>query len=705
MAEAIAIPRTNRINAAQFTGPILILLILVMLVVPLPPWAISFLFAVNICAGLVILGASLYITTPAEFSSFPSILLATTLMRLGLNVATARAILLNGYTGPDAAGHVIESFGQFAVGGNYVVGGIIFVILIIINFVVVTKGASRVAEVSARFMLDSLPGRQLTIDSEVNAGAIDAKEAEKRRVLLRRDADFFGAMDGASKFVRGDVVAAMIILVVNMVGGLIIGTLQAGLPIADAARTYTLLTVGDGLAAQIPSLTISVAAGLVVTRVATGEDIGNQIKTQISRFPQALALAAVIMAAIGLMPGMAHFPFLLIASTVGVYAWRLTRPDAANADTKATGKAAPGKEEQRPKKAMSTISDVTGVDPLALSIGYTLTPLVGNGNTTLQDRLAGARERFGTSMGFLIPPVSIRDSRQLTTSGYVISIRGAAVAAGEIYRGQFLAIETDYTKEKLTEGRQVKDPIFGRPAVWIKEKDIKKAEELDYKIIEETQVLAGHLGEVLKKHCAELFGRPQLDALMVKLGETTPRLAEDLRNNLSLGVVRQVLTALLEENISIRDFERIAEALAEAADVGIKDPEQLLVRVRLRLGRSIVAQANGNEPVLRVTVLAAPLEMLIAKSIRASKESGINSEIEPNTIKSLIDGVNDAIEKLKVKKIKPILVVQSALRRAVQKTVGNRLPVLSFDEIPDSMQMQVVQTAGQADVQLGIPNG
>ncbi|HTQ71221.1 MAG TPA: flagellar biosynthesis protein FlhA, partial [Acidocella sp.] len=409
MAEASALRGFGKLNAAQFSGPILVLLILVMLVMPLPPAAISLLFAVNISAGLVILGASLYIASPAEFLAFPSILLATTLMRLALNVATARAILLNGFTGPGAAGHVIEAFGQFAVGGNYVVGAIIFVILIVINFVVVTKGASRVAEVSARFMLDSLPGRQMAIDAEINAGMLSPQAAERRREMLRREADFFGAMDGASKFVRGDVVAAMIILVVNMLGGLIIGTLQYDLPLADAARTYTLLTVGDGLAAQIPSLTISVAAGLVVTRVATGEDIGAQIKSQLSKYPQALAIAAAITIAIGLVPEMAHIPFLLLGGALGMAAWRLSRgmPQAAQANAAQTpSEADGGKAEVKP----DSLTDVSGVDPLGMNIGFALAPMVGPGEGRLLGRLTAVRQRYGRAMGFLVPAVHIRDS-------------------------------------------------------------------------------------------------------------------------------------------------------------------------------------------------------------------------------------------------------------------------------------------------------
>ena len=443
MASDTALPRPGVFSATQLSGPIVVLLVLIMLVVPLPPIAISFLFALNIAAGLVILAASLYILSPAEFSSFPSVLLATTLMRLALNVATARAILLNGYSGPGAAGQVIESFGQFAVGGNYVVGGIIFIILIVINFMVVTKGAGRVAEVSARFMLDSLPGRQMAIDAEINAGALTPAAAEKRREMLRREADFFGAMDGASKFVRGDVVAAMIILVVNMIGGLMVGVLQDGLPFADALRTFTLLTVGDGLAAQIPSLAISIAAGLVVTRVSTGEDIGEQVKQQIRRFPQALGIAAAITGAIGLIPQMAHIPFLLLAGVLGVMARRMSRPAPAAVGAPAAAKpGAPGAPAGAPAEPkIDTLADVTGVDPLGMSIGFALTPLVGQGEGRLLNRLTAVRQRYGRTMGFLVPPVHIRDSSDLPAHGYRFTLRGAAIGGGEAWPGQWLAIE------------------------------------------------------------------------------------------------------------------------------------------------------------------------------------------------------------------------------------------------------------------------
>jgi flagellar biosynthesis protein FlhA len=691
MADGAILKRPGALSATQLSGPIVILLVLTMLVVPLPPAAISFLFALNISAGLVILGASLYIPSAAEFSAFPSVLLATTLMRLALNVATARAILLNGYTGPGAAGQVIESFGQFAVGGNYVVGGIIFVILIIINFVVVTKGASRVAEVSARFMLDSLPGRQMAIDAEINAGILTPAAAERRREVLRREADFFGAMDGASKFVRGDVVAAMIILVVNMLGGLVIGTLQDGLPLADAARTFTLLTVGDGLAAQIPSLTISVAAGLVVTRVSTGEDIGRQIQSQLSRYPQALAIAAAIMGAIGLVPQMAHLPFLILAAALGTAAWRLSQKAKAEDAEEAAGKAPAAQISGEPKA--DSLTDVSGVDPLGMNIGFALTPLVGEGEGRLLNRLTAVRQRYGRAMGFLVPAVHIRDSSDLPAHGYRFTLRGAAIGGGEAWPAQWLAIEGPMVTEKFSSGRVVRDPAFGQPAIWIQAASIPQAEDLGYTVVDAPSAIATHFAEILKRHGAELLGRPQVESLMTRLAETTPRLAEDLRTNLAMGMIRQVLQALLAEEVPIRDFERIAEALVEAADGPVKDFDRLLTAVRLRLGRFIVSQFMGTEPALKVAVLQQRLEDLIAKSVRAGRDAGIGAEIEAETAVHLRQAAENAARAMRKRGQKPLLVVQAALRRTVAKSVGNILPVLSLAEIPEAMPLQVVQTA------------
>jgi flagellar biosynthesis protein FlhA len=689
MADAAILPRPNAFSAAQLSAPLVVLLVLVMLVMPIPPIAISFLFALNISAGLVILAASLYVHSPAEFSSFPSVLLATTLMRLALNVATARAILLNGFTGPGAAGRVIESFGQFAVGGNYVVGGIIFIILIIINFIVVTKGASRVAEVSARFMLDSLPGRQMAIDAEINAGVLSPQAAERRREALRREADFFGAMDGASKFVRGDVVAAMIILVVNMVGGLLIGTLQDGLPLADAARTFTLLTVGDGLAAQLPSLTISIAAGLVVTRVATGEDIGQQIKSQISKYPQALGIGAAITGAIGVIPQIAHIPFLLLAAMLGFTAWRLSRRVETPAGVLAgqPGAAAPAEVKT------DSLIDVTGVDPIGMNIGFALTPLVSQGEGRLLNRLTAVRQRYGRAMGFLVPAVHIRDSSDLPAHGYRFTLRGASIGGGEAWPGQWLALEGPMVTEKLTIGRAVKDPAFGQPASWISQSAIPTAEDLGYTVVDAPSAIATHFAEILKRHGAELLGRPQVEGLMTRLAETTPRLAEELRTNLAMGLTRQVLQGLLAEEVPIRDFERIAEALVEASDNAVKDVDRLLAAVRMRLGRFIVTQFAGGESTLRVAVLQQQLEELIGKSIRTGRDSGLGQEIETETAAHLRQAAENAAKAMRGRGLKPVLVVQAVLRRAVARGVGGIIPVVALEEIPESMVLQVVHTA------------
>ncbi|MBW4024867.1 MAG: flagellar biosynthesis protein FlhA [Proteobacteria bacterium] len=695
MAEAIALRQPRRLAVAELSGPIVILLVLAMLVMPLPPAAISFLFALNISAGLVILGASLYINSPAEFSAFPSVLLATTLMRLALNVATARAILLHGATGPGAAGRVIESFGQFVVGGNYVVGAIVFFILIIINLVVITRGASRVAEVSARFMLDSLPGRQLAIDAEINAGMLSPQAAEKRRDALRREADFFGSMDGASKFVRGDAVAAMIILAVNMLGGLIIGTLQAGLPLADAARTYTLLAVGDGVAAQIPSLTISIAAGLVVTRVASTEDLGQQIKTQISRYPEALAIGAAIMGAIGMLPGMAHLPFLGIAAALAFGTWRLSRAAAQTAEAIPAGQAPATGAEPR----SDAVQDVTGVDPVGMSIGYALTPLVAEGEGKLLNRLTAVRQRYGRAMGFLVPAVHIRDSSDVAAHGYRFTLRGAVVGHGEVWPSQWLAIEGPMVHEKLSVGRSVRDPAFGQPAVWVVQTSIPLAEERGYTVVDAPSTVATHFAEILKRHGAELLGRSQVEGLIARLAETTPRLAEDLRTNLPIGVIRQVLQALLAEEVSIRDFERIAEALVDASEGAAKDVDRLLAAVRLRLGRYLVTQFLGDDDTLRVAVLEQRLEELVAKSLRAGRESGIGQEIEADIAAHLRQAAEQAVRAMKGRGRKPMLVIQGALRRSVARVISGIIPVIALEEIPESMPLQVVHTAtpGQND--------
>ena len=533
----------------------------------------------------------------------------------------------------------------------------------------------------------------MAIDAEINAGALTPAAAEKRRETLRREADFFGAMDGASKFVRGDVVAAMIILVVNMVGGLLVGVLQDGLPVADAARTFTLLTVGDGLAAQIPSLAISIAAGLVVTRVSTGEDIGEQVKQQIRRFPQALGIAAAITGAIGLIPQMAHIPFLLLAAVLGYMARRLSQPAPAAAprrrpQARRTGAprradGAEGRHAGRCHRRRSARHEYrlcadadgrpgrrTAAQP-AHRRAAALWPRHGVPGA------AGAYPRFLGAVGAWLPfhPARCGDRRWRSLARPVARHRGTMVT------------------EKLKIGRAVKDPAFGQPAVWIPQTSILQAEELGYTVVDAPSAIATHFAEILKRNGAELLGRPQVEGLMTRLTETTPRLAEEARSNLSMGLIRQVLQALLAEEVPIRDFERICEALVEASDGPNKDVERLLAAVRQRLGRFIVTQFAGAEPTLRVAVLQPRLEELVGKSVRTGKDTGIGQEIEAETATHLRQAAENAARAMRARGQKPVLVVQGALRRAIARTVSGVLPVLGLEEIPETMPLQVVQTA------------
>jgi flagellar biosynthesis protein FlhA len=679
---------------SELSPPVVVLLVLLMLVVPLPGAVISILFALNIAVGLVILSASLYIPSPSEFLAFPSILLATTLMRLALNVATARTILLDGYTGPDAAGRVIEAFGYFMVGGNYVVGAVVFVILIIINFVVITKGASRVAEVSARFMLDSLPGRQMAIDAEVNAGVLTAQAAERRRDHLRKEADFFGAMDGASKFVRGDVVAAVSILIINMIGGLLIGVLQYGLDIQEAARTFTLLTVGDGLAAQIPSLAISIAAGLVVTRVTTGEDIREQITGQISKYPQALGVSSIITGLIGILPHMAHLPFFFFSGLLATAAWKVSGTDGS---PEMVPSADSSRQEHPGDLRVDAVPDVTGVDPLGLSIGFGLTMLVSSNENKLLSRLTAVRQRYGRAMGFLIPAVHIRDSSEIPIHGYRFSIRGAMIGGADVFPGQWLALESQMVGRKLQIGRHVKDPAFGQAAVWIAGSDVALAEELGYTVVDASSAIATHFSELLKKYGAELLGRPQVELLISRLADTTPRLAEDLRNILTVSVIRQVLQSLLLEEVSIRDFERIAEALVESAESGQKDVEKLLTSIRIRIGRFIVNKFVVDDGIINACVLSGKLEDLINRSMKTMGEAGENLDVAPDIVVHLRNAAMRAVNNFSNTKLLPVLIVQSQVRRKIWRSVGDILAVIALQEIPESYRVKVVCTVDASD--------
>ncbi|HYW76224.1 MAG TPA: flagellar biosynthesis protein FlhA [Gammaproteobacteria bacterium] len=707
MAETLAKPASAlRLRASLLVGPLAILLVMAMIVVPMPAFAISFLFALNISAGLVIVAASLYITAPTDLTAFPSILLVTTLARLALNVATARVILLHGYQGPTAAGRVIESFGEFVVGGNYVVGFIIFVILIVINFVVVTKGAGRVAEVSARFVLDSLPGKQMAIDADLNAGMVDPKQAERRREAVRREADFFGAMDGASKFIRGDVIAAIIILAINLIGGLAVGMLQHGLPLSAAARTYTLLTIGDGLAAQIPSLTISIAAGLVVTRVATGEDVGRQVASQLGRYPQALVAAAGLMVVLGLVPGMAHWPFLLLGVALAITAWlTLRRGDAAQAgETQPGAQNEPGAGQAQASESSDKADDThnfSGVDPLGLEIGFALVPLVEHEGERFLNRLRAVRTRYGQRMGFVVPAVHIRDSDTLSPNQYRFTVRGAPIGSGEIWPEMWLAIEGPSVAVSLERGRATREPAYGSPARWIDHDDIEDFEAAGYTVVDPQSVMATHLDRLLEQYGHELLGRAQVEELLAGLADRADKLADDLHRHLTVGTVKQVLQDFLFEHLPIKDLDGICEALAEAANAGEKDPVALSERARQALGRFIVEWVGGGVEVLEVAVLNPDLEQLVSRGVATAKEHGVVDVIEPEAAQHVRRAAQQAVEHFHAQGKSAVLAVQSAIRRSVARTVTSALATIALEEIPHDKPVRVVLSVPQASTDGG----
>ncbi|WP_366929928.1 flagellar biosynthesis protein FlhA [uncultured Thioclava sp.] len=684
----ISLPRPS--ITSWLAGPAIVGAVLTMLIVPLSPLAISLMFAVNIAAGLVILAAAIYVTEASDLLSFPSILLATTLMRLGLNVATARAILLNGYTGPGAAGSVVESFGRLVVGGNYVIGIIIFCILIVINFVVITKGSSRVAEVSARFMLDSLPGRQMAIDADVNAGTLSAKEAERRRGQLRAEADFFGAMDGASKFVRGDVVAAMVILVVNLVGGLLVGMLQHGLPLAVAAQSYTLLTIGDGVAAQIPSLTISIAAGLIVTRVSNGQNISNQIVGQISNHPEAMLVAGALLLILGLVPGMAHLPFLGFGAILGATGLRGVQRKR-RAQEAETAEPAPAAADQKP--AAVDVSSVQTVDPFGLDIGFALVPLIGEqapGKPTLMTRLTAIRTRFSKQIGFVLPNIHIRDSEQVRPQEYRFVIRGGVIGRGEVFPGQMLAIETDNIIDRISGGRPAKEPVFGTDALWIGEAMVADAETAGYTVVDPSSVIATHLDAMLKRHAWEMLGRGEVEEIVGHYARSHPKLIEDLRARYQMGMVRQVLSGLVAEMVPIRDFERIAEAMVDAPEAATRDPEMLLAAVRQRISRLLIAPYLGEGQVLQVLALDPEFEGIVIKSIETARAQNSSAISEPGIMRMLRAAAASGKELAASRGVKPVLAVPGSCRRAIARVIADSFAVIALEEIPDNQPTTVL---------------
>ncbi|HRP65276.1 MAG TPA: flagellar biosynthesis protein FlhA [Thauera sp.] len=679
-------------NLRQLAAPVLIIMILSMMVLPLPVFLLDVFFTFNIALSVMVMLVAMYSKRPLDFSVFPTVLLVTTLLRLALNVASTRIVLLEGHAGGDAAGKVIEAFGSFLVGGNTAVGLVVFVILTIINFVVITKGAGRIAEVSARFTLDAMPGKQMAIDADLNAGLIDEKEAKRRRREIGQESDFYGAMDGASKFVRGDAIAGIIILVINILGGLFVGVMQHEMAVGEAGRTYTLLTIGDGLVAQIPALIISVAAGLVVSRVGDEGDIGGVVISQVFSNPTVLSLTAAIIGVLGLIPGMPNLVFLLIAASLGALAWmrrkRIAEAAALLPEAEAPAMAPPADALE------ASWNDVSQVDVLGLEVGYRLIPMVDKGQDgELLKRIRGLRKKFAQEVGFLSSPVHIRDNLELKPNAYRIALKGVEIGGGEAYPGQFLAINPGRVSGPLA-GRETTDPAFGLPAVWIDASQREQAHALGYTVVDASTVVATHLNHVILNHAAELLGRQETQALLDHVGKESPKLVEDLvPKMLPIGTVQRVLQSLLEEGVNIRDMRSIIEVLAEHAP-RTQDPVQLTTKVREALGRAIIQSLFPGNAEVQVMALEPGLERILMQAMSAGGEGGA---IEPGLADTLLRQTAQIAQRQEDIGLPPVLLVPSQLRMLLSRFLRRAVPslkVISNSEVPETRTIRVTAMVG-----------
>lgn len=686
-----AVLRMNAVNAdlvRGMAGPLLIIMILAMMILPLPPFLLDVLFTFNIAFSIMVLLTGLYVVKPLDFAIFPTVLLVTTLLRLSLNIASTRVVLLNGHTGPDAAGKVIESFGHFVVGDNYAVGLVVFVIMVIINFVVITKGAGRIAEVSARFTLDAMPGKQMAIDADLNAGLIGEDEARRRRAEVAQQADFYGSMDGASKFVRGDAVAGIIIVLVNIVGGLAIGMLQHQMDASAAAKTYILLSIGDGLVAQIPALVISTAAGLVVTRVGTDQNMGQQLAAQMLARPQALAITAGIIGAMGLVPGMPHFAFLLLAGGLAYAAHVVHKRNSASVPAQAQANTKPVAGEN----TEVSWNDVVPVDLLGLEVGYRLVPLVDRGQDgELLKRIKAIRKKFAQDIGFLPPSIHIRDNLELRPGGYRVLLKGVEIAYHDAHPGLFLAINPGRVTQQIN-GIATTDPAFGLPAVWIDAQLREAAQAAGYTVVDASTVIATHISQLMHAHAAELLGRPELQQLLEHVTRDTPKLVEDLTPKLlPLSTVQRVLQNLLDEQVHIRDMRSIIEALSAHA-ARTQDASELTAEVRIALGRAITQQIFPGASDVQVIALDPGIERMLMQA--AATDSAV---IEPTLADNLQRSVQAAATQQEQIGLPSVLLVPQPLRvllsRFLRRSIS-QLQVLSHNEVPDTRSIKVAAIAG-----------
>ncbi len=677
-------------NVRAFAAPMIIIMMLAMMVLPLPAFALDILFSFNISLAIIVLLTSLYTVRLLDFMSFPTVLLVSTMLRLSLNVASTRVVLTEGHTGPDAAGKVIEAFGHFLIGGNYTVGIVVFVILTIINFVVVTKGAGRIAEVGARFALDAMPGKQMAIDADLNAGLIGEQEARTRRQNVAQEAEFYGAMDGASKYVRGDAIAGIIVIVVNIVGGLIVGMVQHNLDFSTAIKNYTLLAIGDGLVAQIPGLIISTAAGVVVSRVASDQDIGGQLIGQLFANPKVMYITSGIVGGMGLIPGMPHVAFLMLSGVLGGAAYLM-----ANREPEPEAKPEPAAQVTSPEVEEATWQDIVPVDPLGLEVGYRLIPLVDQSQGgELLKRIKGIRKKFAQEVGFLAPPVHIRDNLELRPSAYRIMLKGVEIGSGDAHTGQFLAINPGMVKGTLP-GTQTKDPAFGLPATWIDATLRDQAQSMGYTVVDAGTVVATHLNHLITSHAAELLGRQDLQKLLDHLTKDSPKLVEDLiPKMISLSTLQKVLQNLLTEGVHIRDMRTIIETIAEHA-THTQDPTELTSVVRVALGRAIVQQIFPSSNELQVMTLDNRLERLLMQALQTT--GGESAGIEPGLADTLTTQAAQAARQQEQMGYTPVLLVPGPLRALLSRFLRRALPqlkVLSHAELPDSKTIKVTSLVG-----------
>jgi flagellar biosynthesis protein FlhA len=693
LTAAFSHPWVRAVPWQALAVPLLIFMVLAMMILPLPTFLLDVLFTFNIAIALVVMMVAVYTRRPLEFAAFPVVLLLTTLMRLSLNVASTRAVLMDGHTGPAAAGKVIESFGHFVIGGNIAVGLIVFSILVVINFVVVTKGAGRIAEVAARFTLDAMPGKQMAIDADLNAGIIDDKEARRRRTEIAQEAEFYGAMDGASKYVRGDAVAGILILFINLIGGIAIGTIWHGMGMADAADNYVLLSIGDGLVAMIPGLVISIAAGLIVSRVGKDEqDLGAQMAGQLFKAPRVLGITAAIMGVLGVIPGMPWFVFLMFAAIFGYAAWWLAQRDRRAQVQLA---AQPAAAEAVPSQEASW-DDIVPVDVLGLEVGYRLIPLVDKSQDgELLKRIKALRKKFAQEIGFLPPPVHIRDNLDLKPSGYRVLLKGVVIGEGEGFNGMLLAINPGGVTQSVP-GTATRDPAFGLPAIWIEPRTRDAAQVLGYTVVDCSTVVATHLNHLLLSHAGQLLGRTETQALIDHVGKLMPKLVDDVVPKLiPLSTLQRVLANLLDEGVHIRDLRTIVETLADVAQ-RTTDPAELTSHVRAALRASIAQTFFGTTKELSVIALDSDLEKVLVQSLGGA---AADAAIEPGLVDLIQRGAAVAAQRQEDMGLAPTLLAPDRLRvplARLLKRAAPRLRVIGHAEVPETSTIRVSTVLGGA---------